>query len=343
MMAINCKRHKMIKMKHKLLRIILICIISFGMYYASGADPVTPNASPEARALLNYLYSVYGKKTLSGQMWAPWAKSDEIKTVYEITGKYPAIRGQDYITESANKRENQLAAEWWKAGGIPTIMWHWGAPSIGEGYENSKKAINIDSCFITGTKQNIAMWSDLKRIADHLTELRDANVPVLWRPMHECDGNWFWYGKQGGERFVKLWKTMFDYFTKERKLNNLIWVLCHTGDPSADWDPGKTYYDLAGGDTYGKGIQESLFNKLKAIHGETIPIPYHECGTLPDPDECFKNGVTWSWWMLWHTSHLYNHNKDDLKRIYNHELVITRDELPNIMDYLNFNLIKIIK
>lgn len=95
------------------------------------------------------------------------------------------------------------------------------------------------------------------------------------------------------------------------------------------------YYDLAGGDTYSKGIQGSLFNKLKTIHGETIPIPYHECGTLPDPDECFKNGITWSWWMLWHTSHLYNHDKDELKRIYNHDLVITRDELPNIMDYLN--------
>jgi len=42
--------------------------------------------------------------------------------------------------------------------------------------------------------------------------------------------------------------------TNYHKLNNLIWVLCHTGDPSADWDPGKPYYDLAGGDTYGKGI-----------------------------------------------------------------------------------------
>jgi Glycosyl hydrolase family 26/Glycosyl hydrolase family 3 N terminal domain len=322
------------KMNSKLLRIILICIISFGMYNASGVDPVTPNASPEARALLNYLYSVYGKKTLSGQMWSPWG-IDEIKTIYEITGKYPAIRGHDYINESSNKRENQLIIEWWKAGGIPTLMWHWGAPSIGEGYENSKKAINIDSCFIPGTKQYIAMWNDLKRIADHLTELRDANVPVLWRPMHECDGNWFWFGKQGGERFVKLWRTMFDYFTKERKLNNLIWVLCHTGDPSAEWDPGKAYYDIAGGDTYGKGIQAALFNKLKAIHGETIPIPYHECGTLPDPDECFKNNITWSWWMLWHTSHVTNHNKEELKRIYNNDLVITRDELPNIMDYLN--------
>jgi rhamnogalacturonan endolyase len=323
-------------MKCKFLQkvLILAVVLNLNVLNITGQVPVTPDASPEARALLNYLYSIYGKKTLSGQMWAPWG-NDEIKTVYEITGKYPAIRGMDYIHEKANKHENELAIEWWKAGGIPTIMWHWGAPSKGEGYEQSKMTIDIDRCFEPGTEEYKAMWSDLKRIADHLTELRDANVPILWRPMHECDGNWFWYGKGGGERFVKLWKIMFDYFTRERKLNNLIWVLCHTGDPSANWDPGKDYYDLAGGDTYGKGIQATLFNKLKAIHGETIPIPYHECGTIPDPDECFKNNITWSWWMLWHTSHLTNHNKDELIRIYNHDLILTRDELPNIMDYLN--------
>lgn len=314
--------------------LILICVLGLGISNTSGVAPVSPNASPEARALLNYIYSTYGNSTLSGQMWAPWG-IDEIQTVFEITGKYPALRGQDYINEKENKHENQLAIEWWEAGGIPTIMWHWGAPSIGEGYENSKKKINIDRCFEPGTEEYKDMWSDLERIADHLTELRDANVPVLWRPMHECDGNWFWYGKGGGERFVKLWKTMFDYFTKERKLNNLIWVLGHTGNPSAEWDPGKDYYDLAGGDTYGKGIQAKLFKNLQAIHGTTIPIPYHECGTLPDPDECFQNNITWSWWMLWHTSHVTKHNKDELKRIYNHELVITRDELPDIMSFLN--------
>jgi hypothetical protein len=315
--------------------LILIYILAFAVSNAVAATPVTPNASPEARALLNFIYAMYGKKTLSGQMYAPWG-IDEIQTIHEITGKYPAIRGEDFINEKANKREVQLAIEWWKAGGIPTIMWHWGAPTKGEGYNQSKMAIDIDRCFEPNTPENKAMWDDLKRIADHLTELRDANVPVLWRPMHECDGNWFWYGKGGGERFVKLWRIMFDYFTKERKLNNLIWVLCHCGDPRPEWDPGKEYYDLAGGDGYGKGTAAAMFNKVKAIHGDQkIPLVYHECGTLPDPDECFKQGVTWSWWMLWHTNYVTNHNKEDLKRIYNSDLVLTRDKLPNIMSYLN--------
>lgn len=314
--------------------VLLIAAFLATVSSAMAATPVTPNASPEARALLNFMHAMYGKKTLSGQMWAPWG-IDEIETVYKITGKYPAIRGQDYIHERSNKRENELAIEWWKAGGIPTIMWHWGAPSKGEGYNQSKMSIDIDRCFEPGTEEHAAMWIDLKRIADHLTELRDANVPVLWRPVHECDGDWFWYGKGGGERFVKLWRTMFDYFAKERKLNNLVWVLCHSGNPKAEWNPGKEYYDLAGPDTYGKGIQASLFNAARAIHGDAIPIPYHECGTIPDPEECFQNGVTWSWWMLWHTSHLTRHDRDALIHAYTHDLILTRDELPDIMGYLD--------
>ena len=215
---------------------------------------------------------------------------DEIERVQEITGKLPAIRGHDYIHEAANKRENALLIQWWKEGGIPTLMWHWGAPSKGEGYEQSKMTIDIDRCFEEGTAEHEAMWRDLERVADHLTELRDAGVPVLWRPMHEFDGGWFWYGKGGGERFVRLWRTMFDYFANERKLNNLIWVLCHSGRIKEGWNPGKEYYDLAGPDTYGRGIQEPLYRTIERIHGKELPIPYHECGTVPDPDECFAEG-----------------------------------------------------
>jgi hypothetical protein len=296
----------------------------------SGATPVSPNASAEAKAVLNYLYDQYGKKTLAGQMYAPWG-IDEIETVKSYTGKYPAIRGEDLITESANNNEIQLAANWWKAGGIPTIMWHWGAPTKGEGYDNSKATIDVTKCFQTGSAENVAMMADLKRIADHLQVLRDAKVPVLWRPMHESDGGWFWWSKGGGANYVKLWHVMFDYFTKDRGLNNLIWVSCHSGTLKADYDPGVGYYDLAGGDTYASdnNPQSGIFQAVTNIYGSATPHVLHECGILPDPDKEFSQGATWSWWMLWHTTFVENHDKNELKRIYNHDRVITRDELPN--------------
>jgi O-glycosyl hydrolase len=299
-------------------------------FNGAGITSVVKNVSPEAKAVLNYLYAMKGKKILSGQMWSPWG-IDEIKTVHEITGKYPALKGQDFIHEAANANEIQSAVEWWRQGGIPTVMWHWGAPTKGEGYEQSKMRIDINRCFQEGTEEHRLMWEDLKRIADHLTVLRDAHVPVLWRPMHECDGDWFWYGKGTGEQFVRLWKTMFDYFTDERGLNNLIWVLCHSGNLKASFNPGKAYYDIAGGDSYGGGIQDTLYNEIISIHGNLLPVPFHECGQIPDPDECLTKGTDWSWWMLWHTTHVSRHSKDDMKRIYNHDLIITLDELPDIV------------
>ena len=90
--------------------LILFAALLYTCSLVVAATPVTPNASPQVGALLNYIHAMYGKKTLSGQMWSPWG-IDEIETVRKITGKLPAIRGQDYIHERSNKRENQLAIE----------------------------------------------------------------------------------------------------------------------------------------------------------------------------------------------------------------------------------------
>jgi hypothetical protein len=293
--------------------------------------PIVPNASPEAVALLNYLYDIKGKKSLSGQMWSQFGTFDEVEKIHEITGKYPALKGQDLITESDNRVEIINLIDWWRSGGIPTLMWHWGAPSKGEGYPQSKLKISIDSCFIDGTPQNVAMWKDLKRIGDWLTILRDANVPILWRPMHELGGKWFWYSLEDGEHFKRLWITMYNYFTNERKLNNLIWVFCHYDFPDASFDPGKQYYDFAGADTYKRDrVLKDMYNDVGKIHGFDAPIVFHECGTVPDPDEYFKE-APFLWWMLWHTSMVTSQQPERLKRIYSHDLIITKDELPDIM------------
>lgn len=285
-------------------------------------------ASAEAKAMYKQLLRVHEDgKTLSGQMWAPWG-IDEIEYVYNTTGKYPAVRGHDLIHERSNARELELMTDWYRRGGIPTLMWHWGAPTKGEGYEQSKMTIDVARCFEEGTPENQAMWADLERVAGWLEKLKEAKVPVLWRPMHEFDGRWFWYGKGGGELFVKLWITMYDYFTKERKLNNLIWVLPHSDKLDESYNPGRKYYDIVGPDTYRKEVQGKLYHDITRMHGDDLLIPLHECGTLPNPDECKKNNVKWLWWMLWHTGHLTEHDKEELKRIYNHPDVLTLDEMP---------------
>ena len=316
------------------IRLFVALLVSFPLLlFAQNTHHLSnPNATKEAVALYSYINDMFGKKTLSGQMFSGWG-FDEIKYINGITGKYPAIKGFDFIQSSLNDSVVKGAIEWWQAGGIPTIMWHMGAPGIGEGYENSKKEIDIDKCFEKGTPEYDSFWTESKAKADLLERLQKANVPVLWRPFHELNGNWFWWGKQGSEKFKRLWITMYNYFVHHRKLNNLIWVLCYTGKPDGAWYPGDEYVDIAGADTYnvGDNVMPDMYKAVKDIVGTRIPITYHECGVPPNPDSCVSKGIVWSWWMEWHTNFLRDVDAMYLKYVYSHDLVITRDEVPDIM------------
>ena len=302
------------------------------------AEPVNPDTTEEARALLNYLHTIYGEKMLSGQMesgtWGGGPESDN-DYVYQYSGKLPAMRGLDFIHENDNHNVVQRSIDWWEQGGIPTIMWHWGAPTVGEGYENSQEEIDVEAALTPGTSEHEAMMDDLDRIADYLEELRDANIPILWRPFHEFDGEWFWWGMDGPELFVELWQFMFDYYVNERDLNNLIWVLCHSSHVSEEWYPGDEYVDLSGADMYDVGPEPltNLFNNTRKIVGLNVPVTYHECAIMPDPEMAKEEDVMWSWFMTWHTDWLYENSPEHIDYVYNHEYVITLDEVPDIMDY----------
>lgn len=293
-----------------------------------------PNASQEAKNVYNYICSVYGSKMLSAQMESTWVNNnpdDEMDYIKSVSGKLPAIRGLDFINgdyDGVVKR----ATEWWNRGGIPTICWHWGTPPNGDaGYESSKGTIDVAQAVTPGTTLNTQMLANMDKAAEALKKLQAAGVPVLWRPFHEFDGGWFWWGKGGGDNFIKLWRIMYDRFTNYHKLNNLIWVLGYSGEVKSGWYPGNAYVDIAGADTYSTGTQNGLYNKVKAIVGNEMPVCYHECGAMPDPDAMLSDGTRWSWFMVWHTSYIKQTNSAaTINKVYNHNFVITLDELPNL-------------
>jgi len=313
---------------------LFFLLLSFpaGLIAQSKHQLSNPHPSKEAVALYSYINDMFGKKILAGQMCSTWGV-DELKYLHEVTGKYPAIRGMDFIESAQSDSEVIRSIAWWKRGGIPTIMWHWGAPGIGEGYQNSLKEIDINKCFEKGTPEYIDFWTQLKMKADQLEKLKEAHVPILWRPFHEFSGDWFWWSKQGPEQFKRLWKTMYHYFVNDRKLNNLIWVLCYTAKADSSWYPGDEYVDIAGADIYdaGNGPQTEMFQKVKKVVDDRVPIAYHECGVPPDPDECLEQHTMWSWFMEWHTDYLMKVDQKYLRDVYNSPLVITLDELPDIM------------
>ncbi len=310
-----------------------IIAAGFGVLGLAGAPfaatPANPNASVEAREVLNYIYSIYGKQMMTAQMDAPFG-GKETEYVFSTTGKYEAIIGIDLINENQNNGEVTKAIDYWKAGGLVTVMWHWGAPTVGEGYDASKSTVsNFNNLFVEGSNENKEMMSDLDRIAGHLAKLRDAHVPVIFRPMHECSGGWFWWDKSGGAGFVKLWKFMFDYFTKTKKLDNLLWFLGYDGSPSVDYNPGAGYFDMVGADTYGPGgPYAAQYTGTQKIHGSEIPIALHECGVAPVPETNLAQKCMFAWFMVWHTTYIHNMNTTLLKSIYTSPLAVTRDKLP---------------
>ena len=317
------------KISNKSLPAITGLIIALFISAALAVAPIDPSATPEAKALLNYIYSTYGKKMLTAQMHVGWG-DDDVAYVNTTTGKYPAIMGIDFINENQTAAEVTKAIAYSKAGGIITVMYHEGAPTVGDGYDNSKATQpNFSNLFVTGTAENTAMLSEWDRIAGHLKTLQDANVPIIWRPFHECSGGWFWWDKSGGPSFVKLWQYLYTYMTKTKGIHNCLWFLGYCGSPKGTYDPGAGWYDMLGGDTYGNsGPFASLYNSVKALApSPTMPIALHECGTPPDPSASMSQNCMWAWFMVWDGSYIRGVSTTLLKSIYSNALSITRDKI----------------
>ncbi|WP_448660221.1 glycosyl hydrolase [Sphingomonas sp. CJ99] len=307
---------------------------------AAGLPPrgtlANPSASPSARSLYRYLWSIYGRHTLTGQQesfWRAEGPTYELDYLKTHTGKLPAILGMDYIEPADFANVNARAIAWYRRGGIPTICWHWGAPDKGTGYDNSKQPFDLKAAMTPGTPQHAAMMRDIDQIADQLTVIRDAGVPVLWRPLHEFSGEWFWWGQWGAAGFKALWRLIFDHFTHRRGLDNLIWVLGWAGqNVSADYDPGRDSYDIAGADIYAPdhGPLAAMFGQVKAIVGDSVPICLHENGPVPDP-ALLGPDADWLWFMTWHTRWLTEaefNTPDQLRSDFNSPRYLTLDELP---------------
>ncbi|WP_271300735.1 glycosyl hydrolase [Sphingomonas sp. CV7422] len=306
---------------------------------ARGAAPRTLSnrrASPAARRLYAYLWSQYGRRTLTGQQEQgalPPNHNRELAYLEQITGRLPAILGLDYINPRDNDAVNDRATAWARAGGIVTLCWHWGAPDIGTGYENAKRDFDVAAALRPGTPQQEAMLRDLDATAARLAVLRDRGVPVLWRPFHEFSGDWFWWGKHGPDAFKALWALMYDRYTRLHRLDHLIWVLGWAGqnvDPA--YYPGRASVDIAGADIYAKdhGNLAPMFGQVKRIVGETVPICLHENGPVPDP-ALLGPDADWLWFMTWHTRWLMGDDQnqpDQLRRAFDSARYVTRDELP---------------
>ncbi|WP_339898099.1 glycosyl hydrolase [uncultured Gilvimarinus sp.] len=327
-------------------------------------EPVNPNADLTTRAVYTYLQSIWGNHMLSGQMDQTWQDAiDQFARVQNDTGRAPAMMGYDFMNYGlywngiSGLTQTEEAIEHWNLGGLVSFTWHWRDPNaadgvIGEFYtEDTDFTIPVVSGELDTSSTSFAnIEADVAMIAAELQALEDAGVTVLWRPLHEASGGWFWWGRTDRSDGVPpayaqvlMWRYLYDRLTNHYGLDNLLWVW--NGQHGA-WYPGDNYVDIVSVDIYdGSQNYESqveAYQLTKNYPHEAKMVALSENSNIPDPDAMAADNAWWLFFMVWNdsdtaegvtsssnfwTGEYFNTNAHKV-HVYNHELVITLDELP---------------
>ncbi len=310
--------------------------------YNISPEPVDSAATEETKALYEFLLLQFGDRIISGQTHYNYG---EIKT---LTGKSPLLRVADFqhftegypylwvdgIGHTFGKHDDgsvDTLISWYNSTGkkgMISYQWHWHSPSGGEVSTNTfyttQTTFDVTKAVTPGTQEYDDIIRDIDDIAAELKKFRDAGIPVLWRPLHEAGGGWFWWGAKGPEPCKELYNILFDRLKNYHQLHNLIWVW---STPEKDWYPGNDKVDIIGHDSYpgsnNYGTQKYAFDELyRLTNGEKL-IAMTENGPVPDPDNCLHQDAPWSYFMSW-SNLVFEQNSDDhLKEVYNNPDVLT--------------------
>jgi mannan endo-1,4-beta-mannosidase len=141
-------------------------------------------------------------------------------------------------------------------------------------------------------------------IAAFLKQLQQAKVPVLWRPYHEMNGDWFWWGgrHEGKYTTAALYKQIFNRMVNYHKLNNLVWIWSvdrpsQPGREFVKYYPGTQYIDILAIDIYGNDFNKNYYEGLMAL-SEGKPVTPGEVGNPPSP-EIPEEQPNWVYWVVW--------------------------------------------
>ncbi len=310
-----------------------------------GLNLIDKKASPETLALMSRLVKDYGKKVYTGQYG-----DKDCETIQLLSGRLPAIYGGDLMDYSPSriahgsdaKGETEKLIDLAKKGAIITISWHWNAPKdlIDKTYKDDN-GNTVDASWYKGFYSNATTFDvakamsdpkseeyklilrDIDAIATQLKKLSATKVPVLWRPLHEADGRWFWWGVKGPEPCLKLWKLLVDRLTNKHQLHNLIWVW---NSPNPEWYPGDEYVDIMAIDAYPSDTRDPLSGSwddlIKRFDGKKL-LAISEFGGVPDIERMFRYGCYWSYFVTWNGT-LSKNTDDSIKAIYRSKIAGNR-------------------
>ncbi len=314
----------------------LLALAALLLPAAGRGAPCDPAATPKARQVLEYLQGLPKRadhRVLSGQNAGHGAAvvsgyKHYVGDLQSQTGKWISMLGVDYGFDAVPAdiaAANGVIKQHWAAGGLVTVSLHFANPFTG-GDSWDRSGVDLSQLVSSSTAAG-AKWLDrLEKVAAGLAELRDAGIVVLWRPLHEMNGDWFWWSaKDDGfatqAEFTKVWQHMFDLFTKSKGLHNLLWVYAPNAQLDAGGTKPTTYYypgpgmvDVVGLDIYVDALNANIdsngsYTSLTAL-GK--PFAITEFGPKTVLDGSFDNTILIqglksnaplaTYWLSWHSA-----------------------------------------
>lgn len=339
-------------------------------------DPVPSDkkATAETKSLMKFLTDNYGKQVLSGQQEIYGSGHDgnyeyEFDYIKDTTGKLPAVRGFDFMNYNPlygwDDNTTERVIEWCKEkGGIATACWHINVPidfksyTLGDtvdwkdctykNYQASNGTFNTENILDESSKERAYFDAAVKMLAEQFLRVQEAGVPIIFRPLHEAQGNygrygdgtaWFWWGDRGPEVYKKLWKLLYTELTETYGVHNLLWEInLYEMENSIEWYPGNEYVDLIAYDKYegsptrwGTDPATSVFLTLVGDSKDTKMVALAECDRIPDISKIRNEGAWWLYICPWYDEYITgesNNPKAMLKEFYNSDNVLTLDEMP---------------
>lgn len=303
-----------------LLTILWFCSLSVGAY---AHKPIDPDATRETKALFHNLRKLAKKHILFGHQHATeyghgWSGEPDRSDVKSITGSHPAVIGVDFSGLSGRSPEavektkaslRQQITDTYNRGGVTTVAWHFSNPvSKGGFYWVDTVSVAAVSHLIPGGSHHEKYKEILRTIGDLANSVKGKDgtlAPMIFRPYHEFDGGWFWWGKPhcSQQDFVSLWRFTVSYLRDSLQVHNFLYAfspdcLFRTEAEYLERYPGDKWVDMVGMDDYADFGRNGRYNVNAGIQKLKIVSDYaRKTGKLAAFTETGLESISdTTWW-----------------------------------------------
>jgi mannan endo-1,4-beta-mannosidase len=283
----------------KVLLLVMLCVTSIAASGKKRPTLIDPNATRETKALFYNLKKLSAKHILFGHQHATeyghgWAGEENRSDVKSVTGSHPAVIGIDFsglsgrpnaTIQTTKQSLQKIITETYNRGGITTVAWHFNNPvSNTSFYWADSGSVAAVPYIIPGGSYNSKYKEILRNIADVARSCKGKDgtlAPMIFRPFHEFDGEWFWWGKPHctKDEFIMLWCFTVSYLRDSLQVHNFIYAFSpdnrfNNEAEYLDRYPGDAYVDLVGVDNYGDFGRDGKYNVQAGINKLKVVSDY---------------------------------------------------------------------